>query len=326
MSLRSLREELESRQVFKAWEIEENLDRYFCRPVAVLFTAAFLPLKITPNQVSVGGMLIGMASAFFLFGPSYAALVLAVVLLWTSEVLDAADGQLARLSTRPSRYGRIIDGMCSMALFLTIYTVLGIGLYLDTGDWTYPLLALAALFAHSFQSSLYDFYRTEYIRVVKKREAADEDSLQALERAQRDEAAGQSLGKRLMLGLYKSYARRLARTTPTYQPLKMAIEERFQGGQVSESFAARYGHEQRKMVRWWNYLGSNLHLVALSASILSRRPEAYLWITAVGFSAYAIILTAIQRGPSGRLLTELRAESPTPDPAHAGRPTMAGVR
>ena len=226
MSLRSLREELESRQVFKAWEIEENLDRYFCRPVAVLFTAAFLPLRITPNQVSVGGMLIGMASAFFLFGPSYAALVLAVVLLWTSEVLDAADGQLARLSTRPSRYGRIIDGMCSMALFLTIYTVLGIGLYLDTGDWTFPLLALAALFAHSFQSSLYDFYRTEYIRVVKKREAADEDSLQALERAQRDEAPGQSLGKRLMLGLYKSYARRLARTTPTYQPLKMAIEER----------------------------------------------------------------------------------------------------
>lgn len=326
MSLRSLREELESRQVFKAWEIEENLDRYFCRPVAVLFTAAFLPLKITPNQVSVGGMLIGMGSALVLFGPSYPALVLAVALLWTSEVLDAADGQLARLSTHPSRYGRIVDGLCSMALFLTIYIALGAGLYRETGDWTYPVLALVALFAHSIQSSLYDFYRTEYIRVVKKREAADEDSLEALEQAQREESPGQSAGKRLMLGMYKIYAGRLVRTTPTYQPLKLAIEARFQGGRVSETFAARYGEEQRKMVRWWNYLGSNMHLVALSISILSRRPEAYLWVTAVGFSAYAFILTAIQQGPSNRLLGELLAEEKRPDPAPAGRPTMAGAR
>ena len=197
MNLRALKEELESRQVFKAWEIEENLDRYFCRPVAVLFTAAFVPLKITPNQVSLAGMLIGMASAFFLFGPSFPALVLAVVLLWTAEVLDAADGQLARLSTKPSRYGRIVDGLCSTALFLAIYIALGLGLYRETGDWTYPILALVASAAHSVQSGLYDFYRTEYIRIVKKRESLDEDSLEALELARRAEvSAGQTSMRR----------------------------------------------------------------------------------------------------------------------------------
>ena len=74
MSLEALRAELESRQVFKAWEIEENLDRYFFRPVAVPFTAAFRALRITPNQVSVGGMLIGMASIFFLFRSGVAEL------------------------------------------------------------------------------------------------------------------------------------------------------------------------------------------------------------------------------------------------------------
>ena len=41
-------------------------------------------------------------------------------------------------------------------------------------------LAVLAILLHSFQSSLYDFYRTEYIRIVKKREAVDPDAPEAL--------------------------------------------------------------------------------------------------------------------------------------------------
>ncbi len=293
MSLQGIKAELEARQVFKAWEIEENLDRYFCRPVAVVFTAAFRPLRITPNQVSLAGMLVGMASAAFLFSDSLPLRILSVILLWTSEVLDAADGQLARLQTEPSRYGRIVDGLCSMGVFFVLYTALAVGLQRSSPGWFYPLLATAAILTHSLQSSLYDFYRTEYIRIAKKRQAVDPDSPDAL-RAAAAGAGPRSRAERLMLSGYIHYASRQMWTTPTYQPLARAIAAHFGSEPVSEDFAAEYARVQRGYVRWWNYLGSNTHLLVLCACILVRRLEWFLWANVVFFNLYAIALALLQ--------------------------------
>ncbi len=323
MSLRSLRAELETRQVFKAWEIEENLDRFFFRPVAVVFTAAFLPLRITPNQVSVGGMLIGMASVFFLFGPSLPALALAVALLWIAEVLDAADGQLARLQKEPSRYGRIVDGVCGTLQFVVIYLAMAGVLYQRTGDWLFAALAVLAGVSHSLQSALYDFYRTEYIRIVKKREAADPDGPEALARAQREEERHAGPAKTALLTIYRWYAHRQVWTTPTYQPLLRAIEARFHGRPVSDRFAALYGARQRKMVRWWNYLGPNVHLLLLTAAILVRRPEWSLWADVLLMNVYALALTWIQRGASEQLIRDLAQEDPAPRPVAVRGGAMA---
>jgi hypothetical protein len=41
VTLRSLKAELDEREVSKAWEIEEALDRRFFRPVAIHFTGVF---------------------------------------------------------------------------------------------------------------------------------------------------------------------------------------------------------------------------------------------------------------------------------------------
>jgi phosphatidylglycerophosphate synthase len=326
VNLRSLRTELEARQVFKAWEIEENLDRYFFRPVAVVFTAVFLPLRITPDQVSVAGMLLGMASAIFLFGPSLPALGLAVALLWLSEILDAADGQLARMQKEPSRYGRIVDGVCSMLMYLVVYFSLGAGLLARTGDWTWPALALLAVMSHSLQSALYDFYRGEYIRIVKKREASDPDAPEALADAQRETGTAPiGLLRAVALALYRHYALRQVWTTPTYQPLLKAIEARFSGRPVSDRFAKAYGEQQRGMVRWWNYLGPNVHLLMLTAAILVRQPGLFLWGNVVLLNVYGLALVWVQHGTSTRLIRELSLEEPAPQsPPVAGR-AMAEV-
>ncbi|MBI5837036.1 MAG: CDP-alcohol phosphatidyltransferase family protein [Candidatus Eisenbacteria bacterium] len=326
MSLKRLRSELESRQVFKAWEIEENLDRYFFRPVAVVFTAAFLPMRVTPDQVSVAGMLIGMGAAFLMFSPSVPVLATCVALLWIAEVMDAADGQLARLRKEPSRYGRIVDGVCSMLMFVVIYSVLGWGLVSQTGEWMWGALAFLALASHSLQSALYDFYRTEYIRIVKKREALDPDSPEALARARRTGADGAGAGRGLVLGLYEHYAARQVWTTPTYQPLLRAIQAHFPDGPVSEHFAAAYGERQRRMVRWWNYLGPNAHLVLLSASVLLRRPEWYLWANVLLLNVYALALTWTQRGASERLIQDLSREEPDPRPVPVRGGAMAEAK
>jgi len=326
VSLRGLRAELEARQVFKAWEIEENLDRFFFRPVAVVFTALFLPLGITPNQVSVAGMLLGTASIFFLFGPRLPALLAAVALLWLAEILDAADGQLARMQQEPSRLGRIVDGVCSMLMYLAVYAALAVGLVQRTGQWGYAVLAVAATASHSLQSALYDFYRGEYIRIAKKREATDGDAPEALARAQRiGRARAPGLGPRMMLALYRHYAQRQVWTTPTYQPLLRAVRAQFRTRPVSERFAAAYARHQRRMVRWWNHLGPNAHLLLLTGAILVHRPAWYLWANVLLLNLYALAMTWAQRSTSDRLIQELLLEEAAARPEPETRRVMARV-
>ena len=171
----------------------------------------------------------------------------------------------------------------------------------------YLPLAGASVLAHSLQSSLYDFYRTQYIRIARKREPEDPDTLEALSRARRAGGGNEAWGRRVMLALYRHYVWRQMALTPTYQPLSHAVETRFRGGQVAQGFADLYAEEQRRMVRWWNYLGSNSHLVVLSISVLARRPEWYLWATAVGFTLYTALITWVQAGTSRSLLRALEA-------------------
>ncbi len=357
MSWRSLREELEARQALKAWEIEEWLDRAFFRPVALVFTAVLRRIGATPDQVSVGGMLIGMLAVPWLFGPHLGNVVTAVVLLWVAETLDAADGQLARLRGQSSPYGNVVDGVCSTFLYLAIYLGLGIGLWMRSGHWLWMLAAAGAAVCHSLQSALYDFYRTEYVRVVRKRQAADRNAprlsprkaggmpavLSAPTMQSARVGSGPRFGETLRTGppaspvrflqtwtqrwlaaLYRDYSVRQAWTTPTYRPLLRRMSERFRGRPVSDGFARVYAARQGRLVRWWNLLGPNSHLILLSAALLARRPEWYLWANIAAFNLYAVLMTWIQRGVSAGLVRDLRRE-PLEIPAHREKAQVLSI-
>jgi hypothetical protein len=231
------------------------------------------------------------------------------------------------MQKEPSRYGRIVDGACSMLMYIVVYVALGWGLAARTGDWSWAVLAALAMVSHSVQSALYDFYRGEYIRIVKKRQAADPDAPEALARAQRSVGtAGSGPARGAMLALYRHYATRQVWTTPTYQPLLRAIRERFPDRPVSERFAQAYGRLQRRMVRWWNYLGPNVHLLLLTAAVLARRPGLYLWANVVLLNVYLLALVWIQRGTSAALVRELALEEPEAGPDAVPERAVAEVR
>ncbi len=313
MSFARLKAELEARHALKDWEIEENLDRAFFRPLAALVVAVLAPLRVTANQVSVAGMLIGMAAGPLVFGPGLPRALLAVALLWIAETLDAVDGQLARLTARPSRFGPIIDGLCSTLMLLVIYAFIGVGLWQRTGQPLWLVVAYLAALSHSLQASLYDFYRQEYARLARRREVADPDS----SREPAGDRRPATWGRRVLLALFRHYARRQVWCTPTYQPLLRAVARL---GEVPEEFSRTYARLQRPMVRWWNYLGSNAHLVVLSAALLVGRPVWYLWAVLVAFNVWAIALTWRQGRIVRRLVATLPAQAGEPALAAAGAP------
>ncbi|HVH04401.1 MAG TPA: CDP-alcohol phosphatidyltransferase family protein [Myxococcota bacterium] len=85
------------------------LDRLVYRRFSRPLTARLLPTRITPNAVTVVGILAGIAGGLLLGVPGAAATVAAILLLFVSSVLDCCDGELARLRFAESKLGHWLD-------------------------------------------------------------------------------------------------------------------------------------------------------------------------------------------------------------------------
>jgi phosphatidylglycerophosphate synthase len=88
--------------------------RKFSRP-----TARFLnKLKLKPNQVTFISFILGILSGFIFY---YKAYIVGLIVLFISEVLDCADGDLARLQKKVSKKGEFIDSFLDRIVEVAIF-------------------------------------------------------------------------------------------------------------------------------------------------------------------------------------------------------------
>jgi phosphatidylglycerophosphate synthase len=85
--------------------IDRLLYRRLSRPV----TRLLLRTRLTPNQITIAGTLLGIAGGAFLALPTWLGIALGVVCLMASSVLDCCDGELARLRFTESNIGHLLD-------------------------------------------------------------------------------------------------------------------------------------------------------------------------------------------------------------------------
>ena len=116
----------------KSSETEDWLDLHVIRPFCYYCAVVFAKLDVHPNTVTIWSMIIGAASAFFFaFGSFYyegamglTMNIVAIVMLMIADVLDCTDGQLARMTGKKSRLGRILDGLAGFTWFFPIYAAI----------------------------------------------------------------------------------------------------------------------------------------------------------------------------------------------------------
>ncbi len=114
-----------SEPVRRMSEIEEPTNLYVIHPLSSALTAIFARLGITPNMVSMGGMLFGILAGFAYYqyrDVRWAIAGFALMIAW--HVMDGADGQLARLTNAQSELGKILDGICDYVTFIDVYVAL----------------------------------------------------------------------------------------------------------------------------------------------------------------------------------------------------------
>jgi phosphatidylglycerophosphate synthase len=111
------------------------------RPLSRRLTAWLLPWPVTPNQITVVSIAVGLVGAVGLATVSYPGRLGGVLLLLVSSVLDGVDGEVARARFEQSPAGARLDLLGDYVIHLATFAGLAVGLARQGPP---PLLLIAA--------------------------------------------------------------------------------------------------------------------------------------------------------------------------------------
>jgi phosphatidylglycerophosphate synthase len=104
------------------------VDKYFNRPLGRFLSKALVHTPITPNQVTVVSMLIGLVSAYCFAAGHHAAGILGALLLQLSALVDCVDGDLARIAFKESPLGKWLDIVLDQVVHVAVFAGIAVGL------------------------------------------------------------------------------------------------------------------------------------------------------------------------------------------------------
>ena len=295
------------RPIRRTTEIEEITNLYFIHPLAGRLVPIFARLRVTPNAVSIMGMLFGILSAVAYYRYEdlrFAITGFALMIAW--HVMDGADGQLARLTQTYSYFGKVLDGISDNVTFLAVYTALAICLSHEYGDWMYALVALSAV-CHAIQSASYETQRQEYEYWGWGRKAQEPPPRNSPER-DRD---GPPVIRWLFDFLHRMFF--VGLSFPTAGLTRKFRETMTHALQAEPEHAALirqcYRETLAPQLRRWTILSANYRTLGIFISALLEAPQYYFGFEIVGFSAALALLIRRQSASREVLLGRLQLQS-----------------
>src|SRR3984957_7792635 len=288
-------------------EIEEITNLYLIHPLAARLVPIFARLRVTPNAVSIMGMLFGILSAvayYRYWDFRYAATGFVLMVAW--HVMDGADGQLARFTQSYSYFGKVIDGISDNVTFLAVYTALAISLSRQYGNWIYALVAISAV-CHAIQSASYETQRQEYEYLGWGKKPQEPPPPNSPERS-RD---GPPVIRWLFVFLHRLFF--VGLSFPTAGITRRFRETMTVALQRQPGHAAlirqRYRETLAPQLRSWSILSANYRTLGIFIAALFKTPEYYFGFEIIGFSAALGVLIRRQSASHEVLLSLLRLDS-----------------
>ena len=143
-----------------------NVDLYVNRPLGGVIARALFATRVTPNQLTVVSFLFNMLGAAAFCMGRYPFIVAGVILQIAGNVLDSADGMLARSRGTCNDFGAALDLILDRIGDLFLYGSVIVAYYRLTHDPLLAVAALAGLAMFNLQVTLY--YLVETYKGVKK--------------------------------------------------------------------------------------------------------------------------------------------------------------
>jgi hypothetical protein len=286
---------------FKARDVEGAFDLYFYRPIGFWLAQFFARLKVTPAGVSLLAGIFGIVAGHLYFYRNLSVNVAGMVLHVCANTLDNADGQLARLTHRESRDGRIIDSIADHLVFVSVYVHLTLRYLFEGSSPAICLLALAAGISHALQGAAADYYRSTYLYFVTVRVRKDLDSSSELRSDYRRLTWRQAPWQKLLLALYLNFTRQQEMLAPRLKTLRSVVGQLFHS-EIPDWLRARYRNLARPMLKWWGLLMTNIRMLVLFALLFISQPVYYFWFELIPLNFLFICLLFRQDSMAKSLL------------------------
>ncbi len=297
------------RDSLKATEAEETFDLLIYRPIAFLFVKAVYPTNLTPNQVSSIAMLFGViAGILFGFG-TYTYLIAGAIFYFTCNVLDCADGQIARLKKNGTKTGRIIDGFIDYVVSISVFIGVGVGLTNVLSKGIYPefgagilhisghaggvlyiwIITVLAGVSSALQAFYFDLYRNKYLENVYGKFSRLEDEITEfeVERERVRKLKGKNFD-RFLISVYLKYCR-----------LQLKFQAKAKGGLdkagINVGLQNEYAKKNKLLLRFWSFAGSTTHITVCIICAFIDKLEPFLLICIVPMNVLIIILYVMQK-------------------------------
>ncbi len=117
--------------------------RYLNRYISLFLSRLLVRTPLSPNQISVFILLIGLLGAISASRGSYGWMLLGATLFQIQSILDGCDGEISRISFRGSHLGEWLDTIGDDLTNYSFFAGAAVGLYRTTHQWHY--LGLGAI-------------------------------------------------------------------------------------------------------------------------------------------------------------------------------------
>ena len=120
------------------------MSRHVDRRISQAISKRLAHTRLTPNQVTLMGVSVGLTGALLLSFPGYWARLVGSLLFLFCIIVDGVDGEIARLKLMESRFGHYLDITTDNLVHVAVFVGIGYGQYNATGNSLY-IWALWAL-------------------------------------------------------------------------------------------------------------------------------------------------------------------------------------
>lgn len=300
----------EFKKTLKSSDTEDWLDLHFVRPFCYYWALLFARLDIHPNTVTILSMFIGAGSAIF-FGCAsfyYNGMeglmfnIIAVLMLCLADIFDCTDGQLARMTGKKSKLGRILDGLAGFTWFIPIYHAMIYRFYLhhdlefqwlgieDTPEnalivtgIAYIIGVIAGFMGTGGQQRLADYYIQVHLFFLKGEKGSELDNSKRQQEIydQMDEST--PAYERYFQKTYIDYTKKQEASTPQFQHLLAKLRSKFGSlDAIPQEFREEFRQYSLPVIKWNGLLTFNFRSFWLFLFCLLDVPVMYFVWEIVG--------------------------------------------
>jgi len=184
------------RKTVKSDKSDELVNTFLVRPIAGQIVRLLYRSSVTPNQVTIAALITGLASAAAYAVGQPAMTIVGGCLLWLKDILDSADGQLARAKGTYSRAGRFLDSIGDLIVNAAVFAAISAVLAHQVGSSWLIVGGIACFAGTTLRISYHVFYQVSSLHL---------ENTYAMNRTDEEVREEDLLGSPLEIRLQKLY-------------------------------------------------------------------------------------------------------------------------